>query len=332
MAFAGTAKEAADGRRRAGDHDRVEGLPRPDFDAAQGRAQGAGDLRRPQPLRARRWCARQGFEYYPIGRAGRQMSAAKLPDFSRTRVLVVGDVMLDRYWFGDVSRISPEAPVPVVLVQRTEERPGGAANVARNITALGRQAPRCSRSWATTKRARTLERLLAAEHVQASLHRDAALSTTVKLRVIGQQQQLLRIDFERAPSHEVLAAKLDDFERLVDAGRRRGPLRLRQGRARARDAHDRGRKAARQARARRSEGRRVRALPRRHAAHAQPLGVPRGGGALERRGGFRAPGAEAARRPRPRSAHRHAQRGGHVALHRQGVAGTSPRGRARSTT
>ena len=60
----------------------------------------------------------------------------KLPDFSRARVLVVGDVMLDRYWFGDVSRISPEAPVPVVHVKRTEERPGGAANVARNISAL----------------------------------------------------------------------------------------------------------------------------------------------------------------------------------------------------
>ncbi|HSS27981.1 MAG TPA: PfkB family carbohydrate kinase, partial [Usitatibacter sp.] len=64
------------------------------------------------------------------------MSKGALPDFSRARVLVVGDVMLDRYWFGDVNRISPEAPVPVVLVKRTEERPGGAANVARNITAL----------------------------------------------------------------------------------------------------------------------------------------------------------------------------------------------------
>ena len=63
--------------------------------------------------------------------------SAPLPDFAGRRVLVVGDVMLDRYWFGDVNRISPEAPVPVVLVRRTEERPGGAANVARNITALG---------------------------------------------------------------------------------------------------------------------------------------------------------------------------------------------------
>ena len=63
-----------------------------------------------------------------------------LPDLARARLLVVGDVMLDRYWFGEVSRISPEAPVPVVKVERTEERPGGAANVARNATALGARA------------------------------------------------------------------------------------------------------------------------------------------------------------------------------------------------
>jgi rfaE bifunctional protein kinase chain/domain len=143
------------------------------------------------------------------------MNPDTLPDFSRTRVLVVGDVMLDRYWFGDVSRISPEAPVPVVLVRRTEERPGGAANVARNITALAGSATLLS-VVGNDEAGASLERLLAAENVQASLHRDAELSTTVKLRVIGQHQQLLRIDFERMPSHEVLAAKLDDFERQVD--------------------------------------------------------------------------------------------------------------------
>jgi rfaE bifunctional protein kinase chain/domain len=138
-----------------------------------------------------------------------------LPDFSRARVLVVGDVMLDRYWFGDVSRISPEAPVPVVHVKRTEERPGGAANVARNITALDGKATLLA-VVGEDEAGDSLAKLLAAERVNASLHRDASLSTTVKLRVIGQQQQLLRIDFERAPSHEALAAKLDEFERLVD--------------------------------------------------------------------------------------------------------------------
>ena len=143
------------------------------------------------------------------------MSAGALPDFSRARILVAGDVMLDRYWFGDVSRISPEAPVPVVHVKRTEERPGGAANVARNVTALGGGA-RLLAVTGADEAASSLERLLAAEKVESSLHRDPQLSTTVKLRVIGQQQQLLRIDFERAPSHEALAAKLDEYERLVD--------------------------------------------------------------------------------------------------------------------
>lgn len=60
-----------------------------------------------------------------------------LPDFRRAGVLVVGDVMLDRYWYGPTSRISPEAPVPVVKVDTIEERPGGAANVAMNIASLG---------------------------------------------------------------------------------------------------------------------------------------------------------------------------------------------------
>jgi len=140
----------------------------------------------------------------------------KLPDFSRARVLVAGDVMLDRYWFGDVHRISPEAPVPVVHVTRAEERPGGAANVARNITALDGQCTLLS-VVGNDEAARILEGLLATDRVRASLHRDPDLSTTVKLRVVGQQQQLLRIDFERAPSHEALAAKLDEYERLVDA-------------------------------------------------------------------------------------------------------------------
>jgi len=133
---------------------------------------------------------------------------------ARARVLVVGDVMLDRYWFGDVERISPEAPVPVVKIARSEERPGGAANVARNAAALGAQATLLS-VVGDDEPGRALARLLEGERVQASFLRDAAAPTTVKLRVIGRQQQLLRIDFETAPSHEVLAAKLADFERLV---------------------------------------------------------------------------------------------------------------------
>jgi rfaE bifunctional protein kinase chain/domain len=126
-------------------------------------------------------------------------------------VLVVGDVMLDRYWFGDVSRISPEAPVPVVRIERTEERPGGAANVARNCAALGARTGLLS-VVGGDEAGDALARLVAGEGVRASLHRDGTLATTVKLRVIGRQQQLLRIDFDTAPSREVLADKLAEFE------------------------------------------------------------------------------------------------------------------------
>ena len=135
-------------------------------------------------------------------------------DFSKTRLLVVGDVMLDRYWFGEVSRISPEAPVPVVHVSREEVRPGGAANVARNIVALGGQVSLLS-VVGTDEAGQTLRKLLEDAGVATGLHDDANLHTTVKLRVLGRQQQLLRIDFETAPSHEVLQAKLDDFERQL---------------------------------------------------------------------------------------------------------------------
>ena len=129
-------------------------------------------------------------------------------------MLVVGDVMLDRYWFGEVSRISPEAPVPVVLVGREEQRLGGAANVAWNCKVLGARTRLLSvvgRDEAGDK----LERLLRKEGVEASLHRDRHLDTTQKLRVIGRTQQLLRIDFEKPPSTEVLAAKLEEFRHAL---------------------------------------------------------------------------------------------------------------------
>ena len=129
----------------------------------------------------------------------------------KTRLLVVGDVMLDRYWFGDVNRISPEAPVPVVRVGRTEERLGGAANVARNIAAIGAAAGLLS-VVGEDEAANRIQDLLKADGIDAQLHRDPGLATTVKLRVIGRQQQLLRIDFETEPGQEVLMSKLADFE------------------------------------------------------------------------------------------------------------------------
>jgi len=122
--------------------------------------------------------------------------------------------MLDRYWFGEVSRISPEAPVPVVHVGRTEERPGGAANVARNAAALGAKVSLLSVAG-KDEAGDSLARLLHNENVNVVLHRDAGLDTTIKLRVIGRQQQLLRIDFETQPSHEVLLNKLADFEKML---------------------------------------------------------------------------------------------------------------------
>lgn len=138
----------------------------------------------------------------------------KIPSTAATRVLVVGDVMLDRYWFGDVSRISPEAPVPVVKIEKMEERPGGAANVARNCAALGARTSLLS-VVGTDEAGQSLLRLMTDSGINASLHEDAQLSTTVKLRVLGRQQQLLRIDFENSPDHEVLKAKLAEYEQLL---------------------------------------------------------------------------------------------------------------------
>ena len=125
-------------------------------------------------------------------------------------MLVVGDVMLDRYWYGDASRISPEAPVPVLLFREEEYRLGGAANVAANCAALGAKT-RLLSVVGRDEAGQRLEKLLKAKRVAASLHRDARVHTTQKLRVIGRRQQLLRIDMEKPPSTEVLASKLADF-------------------------------------------------------------------------------------------------------------------------
>ena len=134
-----------------------------------------------------------------------------LPDFAGARILVVGDVMLDRYWFGEVDRISPEAPVPVLKVDRVEERPGGAANVARNIVSLGAQSTLLS-VRGNDEAGICLEKLLGDHrNIKALLHSDNTISTIIKLRAIARHQQLLRIDFETSPSHEVLHAALQDF-------------------------------------------------------------------------------------------------------------------------
>ena len=137
-----------------------------------------------------------------------------LAELSRHRVLVVGDAMLDRYWFGAVERISPEAPVPVVRISREEERPGGAANVAMNVKVLGAA---CTLLTVVGNDAagRRLCELLAEHGVSTVAGTDAQLNTVIKLRVIGRSQQLLRIDFENQPDHEVLQLMLADYERLL---------------------------------------------------------------------------------------------------------------------
>ena len=108
------------------------------------------------------------------------------PDLGAVRILVVGDVMLDRYWFGDVSRISPEAPVPIVRIERREERLGGAANVARNAAALGAHCGLLGVVGADEAGAQVAQ-LLQESGIHSYLQRDEAISTIIKLRVIGRQ-------------------------------------------------------------------------------------------------------------------------------------------------
>ncbi|MBT8603229.1 D-glycero-beta-D-manno-heptose-7-phosphate kinase [Polynucleobacter paneuropaeus] len=145
------------------------------------------------------------------------MEKANLEQFAKTRLLVVGDVMLDRYWFGDTHRISPEAPVPVVQVGKVDERLGGAANVARNVVALGGHATILG-VIGDDEPGQRVTQLLTASGVDSQLEVDSKVPTIVKLRVIARQQQLIRLDFEEPPSDKALARKLERFEKsLADA-------------------------------------------------------------------------------------------------------------------
>jgi D-beta-D-heptose 7-phosphate kinase/D-beta-D-heptose 1-phosphate adenosyltransferase len=134
-----------------------------------------------------------------------------IPDFTRARVLIVGDVMLDRYWSGNTSRISPEAPVPVVHIQQTEERPGGAGNVALNTVAVGSHTTLlgiCGEDSAGD----FLEQKLRASKVNCFFQRLANVPTITKLRVLSLHQQLIRLDFEE-PFHTIDAdALIDSFK------------------------------------------------------------------------------------------------------------------------
>lgn len=118
-----------------------------------------------------------------------------LPDFNFANILVVGDIMLDRYWYGGTNRISPEAPVPVVKIDALEERPGGAANVAMNITALGGHV-RLIGLTGIDEPAKILDEQLTQYHVQCDFVSVSTHPTITKLRVLSRNQQLIRIDFE----------------------------------------------------------------------------------------------------------------------------------------
>ena len=140
------------------------------------------------------------------------MSLPSREQLAKARVLVVGDAMLDRYWHGAVERISPEAPVPICRVLRQESRPGGAANAAVNVAALGAKCTLLA-AVGDDEPGETLRGLLEQAGVATSLHR--AEETTVKLRVIGHAQQMIRADFEDEPGEDALQAMLADFRGLV---------------------------------------------------------------------------------------------------------------------
>ena len=130
------------------------------------------------------------------------------------RILVVGDLMLDRYWSGSVTRISPEAPVPVVSVDSMTECVGGAGNVAANIRSIGAQC-RLLSIVGDDASGRLLDGLLADSGVDRHLHIDMETRTTEKLRVVSLNQQLIRVDFEGTPSVSLTERVLDDYERLL---------------------------------------------------------------------------------------------------------------------
>jgi D-beta-D-heptose 7-phosphate kinase/D-beta-D-heptose 1-phosphate adenosyltransferase len=120
-----------------------------------------------------------------------------IPDFSELRVLVAGDAMLDEYWFGDTGRISPEAPVPVVMTRASEQRPGGAANVALNLAALGARTTLVS-IVGNDERGKHLSHLLERSGVRCRFVRSPSLPTVHKLRVLARNQQLIRLDSEQS--------------------------------------------------------------------------------------------------------------------------------------
>lgn len=138
----------------------------------------------------------------------------KLPNFETARVLVIGDIMLDRYWFGNTSRISPEAPVPVVHIKETEDRPGGASNVALNVTALGGNAVLLGLAG-KDEQAEILQENLQQAKVKCYFQKVSKAPTINKLRVISHNQQLIRLDFEENFHDTDIKQLLTDYNKQL---------------------------------------------------------------------------------------------------------------------
>lgn len=137
-----------------------------------------------------------------------------LKPLSSAKILVIGDVILDRYLHGDTQRISPEAPVPVVKVEQTEERPGGAANVAMNIRALGVGVVLMGVTG-KDKQAENLTQLLKKEGVDCNFVIQDDLETVTKVRVMSRHQQLIRLDYENNISQETAATLLESYRKCL---------------------------------------------------------------------------------------------------------------------
>ena len=154
----------------------------------------------------------------------------QLPDFSSANILVIGDVMLDRYWTGATSRISPEAPVPVVKVGEIENRLGGAANVAKNLATLGCKVSLCGITG-KDEAGETINALLNQSNIDNQLIQDSLNPTITKLRVMSRHQQLLRLDFEEKLHNtnkkqllDKLATQIDSFDAVIISDYAKGTI------------------------------------------------------------------------------------------------------------
>ncbi len=153
----------------------------------------------------------------------------KIPNFSQAKVLVIGDLMLDRYWHGDTSRISPESPVPVVNIQNIENRAGGAANVALNLAELGVDVAVLGITG-QDEESEILEAILKEKQIRTIFEKRPSQTTITKLRVISRNQQLIRLDFEKdfaldkPLDIELVKENIDKYDLLVLSDYNKGTL------------------------------------------------------------------------------------------------------------